>query len=92
MVLKNRQVDLTYFTTCCGRVSDFDMADCELFCNGWTGQEELELLRALEENGYGNWSVFLPSSRIIKSFYHTFNRKSIGEQLEKTPEGLQSIN
>ncbi len=26
-----------------------------LFCDDWTGKEELQLLEAIDEYGYGNW-------------------------------------
>ena len=31
--------------------------DQELFCRGWSGKDELRLLRSVERNGYGNWSI-----------------------------------
>ncbi len=33
------------------------MVDQQLFSKGWTGEDELKLLRSLEENGYGNWLI-----------------------------------
>ena len=33
--------------------------DSGLFSDDWTGREELKLLEAIDEYGYGNWQVAL---------------------------------
>ena len=58
--------------------------DQPLFCRGWNGEQELRLLTAIEENGYGNWyamNIFL-FTLCINSY-----RDSIGDQLNKSPQG-----
>ena len=59
--------------------------DEPLFCRGWNGEQELRLLTAIEENGYGNWYAMNIYNNI--NFHALSYRDSVGDQLNKSPKG-----
>ena len=70
-----------------------------LFVEGWTGEDELRLLKAIEDFGYGNWCVSLlfPSelATLTASSHHSaiecmFCRVGVGDRIERSAEGTAS--
>uniref|UniRef100_A0A1X7TLQ3 Uncharacterized protein n=1 Tax=Amphimedon queenslandica TaxID=400682 RepID=A0A1X7TLQ3_AMPQE len=52
------------------------MESMSLFCDGWSGSDELKLLDVIEEQGYGNWDAIgqrmCKSSEECYSHYHRY--------------------
>ena len=64
----------------------------ELFCSDWTGEDELKLLRSLEENGYGNWLI-IHNVVHCRDYGHGLVfvfRLAVSEDVKKPPEGTYS--